>query len=99
MDIDSVLLHHDPEDGISRLGLPLPLGRKLVELLKSRGYRVVALTSRPPLNDQPRWDISHAGIWTYLRMAGILIDEVTNIKPAADAYFDDKAVRIKKNWQ
>lgn len=34
-----------------------------------------------------------------LRVADIPVDEVTNVKPPADVYFDDKAVRVPKNWR
>lgn len=90
IDLDSVLLHHWPEDGIFRLGHPLPHGIELTQLLKERGYRVVVLTARPL--DQ------HRRIYDYLRRWECAIDDVTNVKIPADAYFDDKAFRIPKNW-
>ena len=99
IDLDSVLLHHNSEDGISSLGPVLPLGRKLVRLLKQRGYWVVVLTSRPLNNDQPEFNLCHGGICTMLRAVSVPVDRVTNVKPAADAYFDDKAYRIPKNWE
>lgn len=99
VDLDSVILEHNPEDGICHLGQVLPLGRKLVKYLKSRGWRVVVLTSRPPNNEQPNFWLCHAGIKTHLRTNDVPVDDVTNIKPPADAYCDDKAFRIPKNWE
>jgi hypothetical protein len=92
VDLDSVLLYHDHKDGISHLGRPLPLGRELTKLLKSKGYRVVVLTAR-----SGRYE--HGMIHERLRARGFEVDRVTNRKPAADAYFDDKACRIPKNWK
>lgn len=92
VDLDSVLLHHNPEDGTSRLGRALPLGRKLCRLLKQRGEKVVVLTSRIGL-------YNHGIIHERLRSLGFEVDHVTNRKPVADAYFDDKAFRIPKNWR
>ena len=92
VDLDSVLLHHEHKDGTSRLGRVLPLGRELTRLLKLKGYKVVVLTARNGL-------YSHGRIFEYLVARGFQIDHVTNRKPAADAYFDDKAFRIAKNWR
>ena len=92
VDLDSVLLYHDPKDGISRLGRPLPLGRELTKLLKSKGYRVVVLTARAG-------HYEHGRIHERLRSRGFEVDKVTNRKPAADAYFDDKSYRVPKNWR
>jgi phosphoserine phosphatase len=91
VDLDSVLFHHEPADGISRLGRPLPLGRELVRLLKSLGWQVWVLTARP--------GSQHVEILGNLQLSGFDVDCVTNVKPAADAYFDDKAYRIPKNWE
>jgi phosphoserine phosphatase len=90
VDLDSVLLYHEPEDGTCRQGRVLPLGRKLVQLLRSNGWRVVVLTSRGVHQ--------HLYIHDYLHSKRVFVDEVTNVKPPADAYFDDKAFRIPKNW-
>lgn len=92
IDLDSVLLHHNPEDGISRLGRPLLLGRRLTLLLRQKGFKVVVLTSRPGR-------YNHGMIHQYLLGKGFAVDRVTNVKPAADAYFDDKAFRVQKNWK
>ena len=92
VDLDSVLIYHNHADGISRLGRALPLGRELVKLLKQKSYKVIVLTAR-----EGRYE--HGRIHEYLRSRGFQIDRVTNRKPAADAYFDDKAFRIPKNWE
>lgn len=91
VDLDSVLLYHDSEESISRLGRALPLGRKLVDLLKLWGYRVVVLTARPTTQ--------HKRIAAHLKREGFAVDQVTNVKPPADCYIDDKAFRVPKNWQ
>lgn len=90
VDLDSVLLHHEPEDRTFRLGRPLPLGRKLCALLELHGYQVVVLTSRPPYQ--------HQAIARYLKTHNFKFWCVTHVKPPADAYFDDKAFRVPKNW-
>ena len=92
IDLDSVLLNHNPEDGTSRLGRPLSLGRKLTWLFHRKGYKVVVLTSR-----KNRY--KHGMIHQYLESHGFAVDRVTNVKPAADVYCDDKALRIAKNWR
>lgn len=92
VDLDSVLLHHNPEDGTSHLGRPLSLGRKLTHFLKHKGFRVVVLTSR-------RGRYKHGMIHQHLVSLGFMVDHVTNIKPPADCYIDDKAVRVPKNWK
>lgn len=91
VDLDSVLLEHKHADGISHLGEVLPLGRKLVTLLKESEYQVWVLTSRP--------QEQHMNILRHLQWAGFDVDCITNVKPAADAYFDDKAYRVPKNWK
>ena len=90
VDLDSVLIYHEGAWGNSRLGPPLLPGRRLCKILKRKKYRVVVLTARPD---------GHCEIKDYLLSHNIPVDEVTNIKPAADVYFDDKAFRIRKNWK
>lgn len=90
VDLDSVILFHSPEMGNSRLGRVLSRGRKLVELL-SKKWRVVVLTARP--------EKQHQEILLHLARNGVWVERVTNRKPYADGYFDDKAVRVPKNWR
>lgn len=91
VDLDSVLLYHRSQDVCRRLGRVLGHGRRLVNLLKRKGYHVVVLTSRPM---EQLWEIRG-----HLLKHGFGIERVTNIKPVADCYFDDKAFRISKNWE
>jgi predicted regulator of amino acid metabolism with ACT domain len=93
VDLDSVLLYHNHADGISRLGRVLPRGAQLVELLTSLDYKVIVLTARP------RDPILYWKILKHLAESGVEVRRVTNMKPPADAYFDDKAYRIPKNWK
>jgi hypothetical protein len=92
VDLDSVLLHHNSEDGISHLGRPLHLGRMLTWLLSEAGFKVIVLTSRPGR-------YNHGKIHQYLVSQGFSVDRVTNVKPPADCYWDDRAVRVPKNWK
>jgi len=89
IDLDSVILEHNREDG-SRLGRVLPLGRKFVRWWQRRGWRVVALTAR---------NHKHQEILGYLFRNGVQVERVTNRKPYADCYVDDKALRVPKNWK
>ena len=92
IDLDSVLLFHNPEDGTSHLGRPLSLGRKLTWWLRRKGYKIIVLTSR-------KGHYQHGMIHQYLSSHVFAVDHVTNVKPAADVYCDDKALRIPKNWK
>lgn len=89
VDLDSVILRHNPDEGY-RLGPVLPHGRKLVKWLQQNGWRVVVLTSR---------DRGHQQILSHLNRNNVWPESVTNRKPYADAYFDDKAIRVPKNWR
>ena len=90
VDLDGVLLYHRSEWGNSLLGLVLPLGLKLCQLLNRR-WAIVVFTARPKAQ--------HADIEEYLKLHRVPFSDVTNVKPPADAYFDDKAYRIPKNWK
>ena len=92
VDLDSVLLFHNPEDGTSRLGRPLSLGRKLTHLFQRKGFKVVVLTSR-------KGRYQHGMIHQYLASHDFAVHRVTNVKPPADVYVDDKAFRVPKNWR
>ncbi len=60
--------------------------RKLLVGLQDRGYRVVILTARTNLEGVHNW-LADNGLAEW-------VDEVTNIKPPAYIYIDDRAVRF-----
>ena len=62
--------------------------RKAIARLKRKGFRVVVFTARTNRADVGVWLIKH----------GIDIDEITNIKPRAVAYIDDRAIRFT-SWR
>ena len=90
VDLDSVILFHKHGED-SHLGRVLRRGRELVKLLQHLHFRVIVLTSRPARRQQE--------ILSYLASHGVWVERVTNRKPYADIYCDDKALRIPKNWQ
>jgi hypothetical protein len=57
--------------------------------LRERGFRVVVLTARDP-DEARRWLDDHG--------LAQLVDEVTNQKPAAFAYVDDRAVCFRGDF-
>lgn len=59
--------------------------------LMNRGYNIVIFTARPtaPVHE---WMLKY---WTAKQFA---IPEITNSKPAAVAYIDDRAVKFNGKW-
>lgn len=87
VDFDGVLsesIHRfDPTD----CGALIEEGKQLVLELHRKGYRIVILTARQ----------KHDIVEHFLTANGIPYDEVTNVKPPAVAYIDDKAVSFKRD--
>ncbi len=79
------LLHEDPMDG----------AKEAMEQLKKEGYRITVLTVRlnpsMPGNDL-RW--KKWVIQNWLEKNEIPFDEITNNKPKAVVYIDDKAIKF-----
>jgi len=68
---------------------PVPGAREAIAKLRARGYIVIVHTaySRPP-----------QVVMDWLRQQAIVVDAVSNIKPPAIAYIDDRGIRFT-NWQ
>jgi len=66
--------------------------------LKDDGYNIVVYTVR--LNPYLEGDVSlkKKRIEDWLDKYGIPYDEVTNNKPSAIAYVDDRGIRFEGNW-
>jgi len=90
VDLDGVLNTYDGWRGPDHYPPPRPGARDFLEQLFLRGYRVVILTTR---------DIDKT--WTWLREhdMGLFVAYVTNEKPPAVAYIDDRAIRFRGDFE
>ena len=90
VDFDGVIHDHkNPVEG-KRMGLPIEGALPGLKSLKARGDTVIIHSCRggnPQLIEE--W-MNYHGIPYY--------DSITNIKPTADVYLDDKAIRFE-NWK
>jgi NLI interacting factor-like phosphatase len=89
VDLDGVLNDFDGWRGADYFHPPRPGAREFLENLNSLGYDVVVLTVRwPPHVEQwlEKWDLR------------TLVSTVTNQKPAAHAYLDDRAICFRGDF-
>jgi len=89
MDFDGVLAEWNKGDNINKIGKPLAPGIKLARRIQAKGFRLVILTARP----KPMW----GAIESWLKKYGVHPLQVTNVKPPAEAYIDDRAIRYPAN--
>ncbi len=89
VDFDGVLAFHNTGDPIDQIGQPLGPGIKLAKQIKAAGHRLVILTARPKNQ--------HHTIEGWLKGHGVRADLVTNEKPPAEVYIDDRAARWPRN--
>jgi hypothetical protein len=90
VDLDGVLNTFDGWRGAEYFHPPRPGAREFLASLKQAGYRVVVLTVR--------W---HEWVLDWLREHHLaeFVDEVTDRKPPAHAYIDDRAVCFRGDFQ
>ena len=67
---------------------PIDGARDAIRLLRKKGYRVAIFTARPNIEDIHQW----------LQQHKIVVDDVSNVKPKAVAYIDDRGIRFT-NWR
>lgn len=89
IDFDGTMTEQQPyRPGVA--SAPPRRGLKAVlQDLRDDGFRVVVLTARPP-SECYGWLAAHGVLG--------LVDAVTNTKPPAIAYIDDRAVHFDGNW-
>lgn len=85
VDFDGVLNTYDGWQGEEALFEPRPGASDFLFALFQQGCRVVVFTTRPA--DR---------VWQWLRYYEIdgLVDDITDHKPPATAYIDDRAIRF-----
>jgi hypothetical protein len=88
IDFDGVIHdHHNPVEG-RRMGPPMPGTKETLEKFKAIGDKIIVHSV---------WANQGAGIKTivdYMEYWALPFDDVTNVKPDADYYIDDKALRF-----
>jgi soluble P-type ATPase len=87
VDFDGVIHNYKMKNAGHVMGVPFENVRESIAELHKMGYKVVILTAQ--------FDLTHIVQW--LRYFGIDYDEITNLKPWADYYIDDKAIKFT-NW-
>lgn len=89
VDFDGVLHNmKDGYDGARPTGKPIEDAKWAMSHLKSKGYILIVFTTRQ--------EVGYVGEW--LEKNRIPYDEVTNKKPIALAYIDDRGIRFT-NWE
>lgn len=88
VDFDGVLAEYRGDFKSGAMGTPLPGALAFTRRLEAEGFYIVVLTARRDLNR----------VGTWLAINGFPPYPVTNTKPPAVAYLDDRAVRFRGNW-
>ena len=83
---------HDADHPITgrKMGAPMDYTKQALTLLKERGFRIIVFTTWKPK--------SFKAIEDFMKYYELPFDEVTNIKPEAEYYIDNKAIQFT-NWQ
>jgi hypothetical protein len=94
-DFDGVLSYHESDWPITKIGKPLDKGFQKAREEQDAGNHLVVLTARPEQLHSTMLNWANKQGQKY----GVKFDAVTNVKPPALRYYDDRAVRVPKNWQ
>jgi hypothetical protein len=89
IDLNGVLDAYAGWRGADHFDPPRAGARAFLEALRGRGFRLVVFTTRWP-----------DGVWAWLRKYALddLVSEVTDRKPAAHVFVDDRAVRFRGDF-
>jgi phosphoglycolate phosphatase-like HAD superfamily hydrolase len=89
VDLNGVLDAYRGWQGADHWDDPAPGARAFLEALRSRGCRVVVFTTR-----------HHEGVWEWLRRHELaaLVADVTDRKPPADVFVDDRAICFRGDF-
>jgi ribonucleotide monophosphatase NagD (HAD superfamily) len=90
MDMDGVLAHHESHWPPEKIGKLLKPGIEMAKRIKAAGHKLVILTAKPKS--------VHGKIKALLAKQGVQVDDVTNVKPPAELYLDDRAEKWPRNY-
>ena len=90
VDFDGVLAQYAGWKGPNHLGDPRPGAKEFLEEIRDLGMKPIILTTREPEN-----------VYLWLSKWGLkgLVARVTQEKPPALVYIDDRALRFRGNFQ
>jgi phosphoglycolate phosphatase-like HAD superfamily hydrolase len=90
VDLNGVLDVYTGWQGAAHFDPPRPGAREFLAALRQRGYRIVIFTTRYDRD-----------VWTWVHEHGLvpLVDDVTDRKPAAHVFVDDRAVCFRGDFE
>lgn len=91
MDFDGVIAFHKTEWPPEKIGPPLKPGIEVAKRIKAAGHKLVILTAKPKS--------VHKKIKKWMAEQGVQVDDVTNTKPPAEIYIDDRGMRYPRNYK
>jgi ribonucleotide monophosphatase NagD (HAD superfamily) len=89
IDFDGTIMDPTNVDPGFRMGNPMAEAQEVINYLYKQNYKIIIHTNR---GNSPK----HVEDW--LKFYHIPFDEVTNIKPNADYFIDDKALKFEGDW-
>jgi phosphoglycolate phosphatase-like HAD superfamily hydrolase len=89
VDVNGVLDSYTGWKGAAHFDPPRPGARTFLEALNGRGFRIAVFTTRYA-----------ADVWQWLRQCGLddLVSDVTDRKPPAHVFIDDRAVCFRGDF-
>jgi len=89
IDLNGVLDSYTGWQGASHFDPPRNGAREFLEALRARGFKLVIFTTRYPED-----------VWRWLRTYGLnqLVSDVTDRKPAAHVFVDDRAICFRGDF-
>lgn len=92
IDFDNTIATYEGWGDGTIKGVPIAGAMDAILALMERGYKVIILSARPAEQIRP-WLIEH---WPFKMFPP---PDVTNTKPPALAYIDDRAVKFDGDWK
>lgn len=90
VDFDGVIHNHKNPIAGKRMGLPIEGTKEALTLLKAKDYQIIIFSVWG-------YEKGSQAISDYMKFYELPFDSITNIKPKAEFYIDDKGIKFT-NW-